>query len=250
MIGSSIVSKKVATGSGHVLYDVKAGSGAFMKTVPQARELADLLVRLSDSLGLRASALITDMDVALGAMVGNALEVNESLAFLRGEPTRADLREVALDVAATLVHLHQGGTREAAQTRVERAWRDGSAYEVFARFVDAQGGEVASLAGLPVSATRTVVTASRSGVVGAFDALGVAEAALDLGAGRLTKSDRLDVGAGVEVLVQVGEHVVAGQPVAVLYGERNVASARRHIESALTPTDEPVVARPHILERL
>ena len=250
LIGSSIVSKKVATGSGHVLYDVKAGSGAFMKTVPQARELADLLVRLSDSLGLRASALITDMDVALGAMVGNALEVNESLAFLRGEPTRADLREVALDVAATLVHLHQGGTREAAQTRVERAWRDGSAYEVFARFVDAQGGEVASLAGLPVSATRTVVTVSRSGVVGAFDALGVAEAALDLGAGRLTKSDRLDVGAGVEVLVQVGEHVVAGQPVAVLYGERNVASARRHIESALTPTDEPVVARPHILERL
>src|SRR3712207_2898461 len=95
LIGSSIVSKKAATGAGHLLYDVKRGSGAFMKTTEDARRLAELLVRLSESMGIRASALITDMDNPLGSAVGNALEVRESVALLRGEATWDDLAEVA-----------------------------------------------------------------------------------------------------------------------------------------------------------
>src|SRR3712207_4372813 len=118
LVGSSIVSKKAATGAGHLLYDVKQGSGAFMKTPEEARELARLLVRLSESMGIRASALITAMDAPLGSAVGNALEVRESVAFLRGEPTWDDLAEVARDVAVRLLELKGTADPRAA---VERA---------------------------------------------------------------------------------------------------------------------------------
>ncbi|QIN79777.1 thymidine phosphorylase [Rubrobacter marinus] len=105
LIGSSIVSKKAATGAGHLLYDVKQGSGAFMKGTEEARELASLLVRLSEDSGVQASALITDMDEPLGSAIGNALEVRESVRFLRGEETPADLSEMARIVAVRLLEL-------------------------------------------------------------------------------------------------------------------------------------------------
>jgi thymidine phosphorylase len=105
LIGSSIVSKKAATGAGHLLYDVRRGSGAFMKTPEEARELAHLLVRLSEAMGIRASAVITDMDTPLGSAVGNALEVGESVDFLRGDPVPGDLAREACVVAAKLLEL-------------------------------------------------------------------------------------------------------------------------------------------------
>ena len=247
LIGSSIVSKKAATGSGHLLYDVKAGSGAFMKTVAEAKELAALLVRLSGSMGINASALVTDMDTALGRAVGNALEVRESVAFLRGEPTAGDLAEVARAFAVRLLELH--GIADPVGS-VERAISSGSGYETFCRFVQAQGGDVAALADLPISATRTELVADRPGWVGAFDALGVAHGALALGAGRETKEDSLDLGAGVELLVRPGDAVAIGQPVAILYGERHLEAATEHVRAALTIVDDPVTARPHILDRM
>src|SRR5918912_1935193 len=105
LVGSSIVSKKVATGAGHLLYDVKSGSGAFMKTIEDARELAELLVRLSKSLGIEASALITNMDEPLGVAVGSVLEVRESVRFLRDEASASDISEVARIVAVRLLEL-------------------------------------------------------------------------------------------------------------------------------------------------
>ncbi|MGI8865206.1 MAG: pyrimidine-nucleoside phosphorylase, partial [Rubrobacteraceae bacterium] len=105
LIGSSIVSKKAATGAGHLLYDVKCGAGAFMKTLEDARELADLLVRLSESLNVRASAIITDMDNPLGRAIGNALEVRESVQFLKGEQVPQDLADEARLVAVHLLRL-------------------------------------------------------------------------------------------------------------------------------------------------
>src|SRR5215208_582836 len=147
LIGSSIVSKKVATGAGHLLYDVKRGSGAFMKTTEDARRLAELLVRLSEDLDVRASALITDMDNPLGSAVGNALEVRESVRLLKNEPVPDDLASEVNHVATCLLTLK--GIPEAAAA-VENALSSGSAYEKFREFVTAQGG--GDLKDLPVSA--------------------------------------------------------------------------------------------------
>jgi pyrimidine-nucleoside phosphorylase len=245
LIGSSIVSKKVATGAGHLLYDVKAGSGAFMKTVENARELADLLVELSTSLGISASAVITDMDNALGSAIGNALEVRESVAFLRGEPVADDLAEVAVDEAVQLLSL--AGEID-PEHKVREALASGRGYEKLAEFVSAQGGKAKALADMPVARKVREVTADRDGYVECFDALGIARGSLELGAGRATKSDRIDYGAGVEVLVRVGDRVAKGQVVALLYGSKNVADASRHVSEALRLVDEQVQPRPHILD--
>jgi thymidine phosphorylase len=247
LIGSSVVSKKVATGAGHLLYDVKAGSGAFMKTPAEARELAELLVRLSESLGIRSSALITDMDAALGRGVGNALEVRESVSFLRGEQTSPDLAEVARDVAVRLLQLH--GTAE-AERAVADALDSGAGYEKLAEFVRAQGGDVEALADLPVSPDVREVVAPDSGYVAGFDALGIARGSVALGAGREKKGDAIDPGAGVDVLVRVGESVDRGQPVALLYGSRGVDRAAELVGHALELSAEPVQARPHVLDAL
>jgi thymidine phosphorylase len=247
LIGSSIVSKKVATGAGHLLYDVKRGSGAFMATTGAARELAELLVRLSEDLGIRASALITDMDAPLGRMVGNALEVRESAAFLRGETTAGDLAEVARDVAVRLLELHGAAEPAAA---VEQALASGAAYEKLVDLVRAQGGDPAALEDLAVSPSVQDVAAPGAGHVARFDALGVARASLALGAGRRRKDDEIDFGAGVELLVRIGEAVEAGQPVARLYGDREPERAAELLAGALELSTEPVEPPPHVLERV
>ncbi len=248
LIGSSIVSKKVATGAGHLLYDVKAGSGAFMGTLEAARELAETLIRLSKDMGITAGALITDMDTALGSAIGNALEVRESVAFLRGEEVRADLAEVSRDVAVRLLELH-GGVDDAAAA-VDEAISSGAGYAKLEEVVRAQGGDVEALADLPLAARAGELTAPRKGVVKALDALGVARASLAMGAGRQQKGDEIDPGAGVEQLVRPGDEVEEGQPVARLYGTRGAEDALEHLRGALEIGDEPVTPREHVLDSL
>jgi thymidine phosphorylase len=209
--------------------------------------LAELLVRLSESMGIRSSALVTDMDTPLGRGVGNALEVRESVDFLRGEETSPDLAEVARDVAVRLLQLH--GASDAEQT-IADALDSGAGYEKFAEVVRAQGGDAEALADLPVSSSVREVTAPESGYVASFDALGVARASLALGAGREKKDDAIDPGAGVDVLVHVGDSVERGQPVARLYGSRNVDRAVELVSQALGVSAEPVSARPHVLDAL
>jgi thymidine phosphorylase len=247
LIGSSIVSKKAATGAGYLLYDVKRGSGAFMKTTEDARELAELLVRLSDDLGIRASALITDMDNPLGSAVGNALEVRESVRFLKGEEVPEDLAHEARYVAVRLLELKGIPDPESA---VEDAVSSGGAYEKFEEFVRAQGGDVSALDELPVSGEIREVTAPRGGYVSRFGALGIGRAALTLGAGREKKGDEIDPGAGVEVLVKVGDRIEKGEPSARLYGGRNLTRAEALVQEALELSDEPVEPAPGILDSL
>src|SRR5215218_5335759 len=184
LIGSSIVSKKAATGAGHLLYDVKRGSGAFMRTAEEARTLADLLVRLSEDLGIGASALITAMDNPLGCAVGNALEIRESISLLKNEPVTDDLADEISHIATRLLELK--GIPESAAA-VERALSSGSAYEKFEEFVSAQGGNTEALEDLPVSATVSEVKSPRNGYVAGFSAAAIGRAALTLGAGRAKK---------------------------------------------------------------
>ncbi len=247
LIGSSIVSKKAATGAGHLLYDVKRGSGAFMKSIEHARELAELLVRLSEDLGIRASALITDMDNPLGSAVGNALEVRESVRFLKGDEVPADLEHGARYVAARLLELKGIPDPEG---EVADALSSGAAYEKFKEFVRTQGGDDAALDDLPVSDDIVEVRAPRGGYVARFHARGIGRAALALGAGRERKGDEIDPGAGVEMLVKVGDSVGEGEPVARLYGGRNAGMAQALVQKALVLSDEPVKPAPAILDSL
>ena len=247
LIGSSIVSKKAATGAGYLLYDVKRGSGAFMKTTEEARELAELLVRLSEDLGIRASALITDMENPLGSAVGNALEVRESVRFLMGGVVPGDLSHEARYVAARLLELKG---IEAPEEAVERALSSGAAYQKFGEFVRAHGGDDGALEDLPVSGEVREVKAPNGGYVARFGALGIARAALALGAGREKKGDEIDPGAGVELLVKVGERVEEGGPTARLYGGRNAERAEALVREALELSDEPVEPAPGILDSL
>ena len=247
LIASSIVSKKVATGAGHLLYDVKSGSGAFMKTIEEAHELAQLLVRLSKSLGIEASALITNMNEPLGVAVGNALEVRESVHFLRDEPSAADLSKVARIVAVRLLELK--GIPE-PQSAVEKAISSGAAYEKFREFVTAQDGDTRALENLPVTNKVWEVSAPRTGYVAQIEALGVGRAALLLGAGRVKRGDEVDPGVGVEVLTKIGEEVEEGQPVVRLYGERNVERAVELVLETLKISDTPDERPPAILGSL
>jgi thymidine phosphorylase len=247
LVGSSIVSKKVATGAGHLLYDVKSGSGAFMKTIEDARELAELLVRLSKSLGIEASALITNMDEPLGVAVGNVLEVRESVRFLRDEPSAADLSEVTRIVAVRLLELK--GIPE-PRSAVEKAISSGAAYEKFREFVTAQDGDTRALENLPITDMVQEVGAPQTGYVAQIEALGVGRAALLLGAGRLKKGDEVDPGVGVEVLIKSGDEVEEGQPVVRLYGGRNVEKAVELVLEALKISDTPDEHPPAILGSL
>ena len=245
LIASSIVSKKAATGAGYLLYDVKSGSGAFTKTQKEARELAELLARLSRSLGMEASALITNMDQPLGAAVGNALEVRESARFLRGEPSSADLSTLTRTVAARLLQLKSIPDPEAA---VEEAITSGAAYEKLEQLVAAQGGDAGALDSLPVSSETREVVAPRAGHVAHLDASGVGRAALLLGAGRKKKEeDRVDPGAGVEVFVKTGDEVEEGQPAARLYGGQNASRAAGLVLAALEISAAPIERPPVIL---
>src|ERR687889_8306 len=247
LIGSSIVSKKVATGAGHLLYDVKHGSGAFMKTTEQARELAELLVRLSEDLGIDASALITDMHNPLGSAVGNAQEVRESVLLLKNEPVPDDLASVVNHVATRL--LTQKGIPEAAAA-VESALSSGTAYEKFRAFVKAQGGDADALEDLPISAEVREVKSPRGGFVARFGASGIGSAALPLGAGRQERGAQIAPGSGIEVLEKPGAPPQQAHPVARLYGEREAEPARRLVLEALEISEEPVDPPPAILDSL
>jgi thymidine phosphorylase len=244
LIGSSIVSKKVATGAGHLLYDVKRGSGAFMKTTEEARELADLLVRLSEDLGIDARALITDMDNPLGSAIGNALEVRESVLLLKNEPVPEDLKGEVNHVATLLLELKGISDPEHA---VESALASGAAYEKFRTFVSAQGGDANALEDLPVSAGISEVRSPRAGYVVRFGASAVGRAALALGAGRKHKGDRIDPGSGIELLVKPGDPLQKDQPIARLHGEREAERAGQLVLEALEISDEPVEPPPAIL---
>jgi len=247
LLGSSIVSKKAATGAGHLLYDVKRGSGAFMKTTEEARELADLLVRLSEDLGIDAEALITDMDNPLGSAIGNALEVRESVLLLKNEPVPEDLADEVRNVSTRLLELKGISDPEHA---VENALTSGAAYERFRAFISAQGGDADALDDLPVSAKTSEVMSPRAGYVVRFGASAIGLAALALGAGREKKGDQIDPGSGIEVLVKAGDPLERDQPIARLYGERGAEPAKRLVLEALEISDEPVEPPPAILDSL
>jgi len=242
LIASSIMSKKLAAGARGLVLDVKAGSGAFMATVDDARQLAQAMVDIGVDAGRDVIALLSDMNQPLGHAVGNALEVAESIFTLRGEGP-ADFTLHCLTVAEAMLRLAGRGAKwtDPAQTRgeLERRLRDGTALAVFRKLVEAQGGDTAMVddpALLPKAAIIERVAAPAGGVVQAVDALGVARAAFDLGAGREKKTDEIDPAVGVQVFVKVGETVREGQTMAEIHANDagKVEGARAELLRAIS----------------
>jgi thymidine phosphorylase len=233
LIAASIMSKKIAEGTGGLVLDVKVGSGAFMKTPERARELAETMVRIGTDHGLATTALLTDMSVPLGRAVGNALEVAESVEVLRGGGPR-DVIELTVALAREMLALAGIDADPAA------VLASGAAYSVWERMIAAQGGDPS--APLPVASHVEPVVAERDGVVG-LDAMAIGTASWRLGAGRARKEDAVQAAAGVLLLVDPGDVVEAGQPLLELHTDTPDAlpGARAALAAGVTITD---TARP------
>jgi thymidine phosphorylase len=209
LIASSIMSKKIAEGTGALVLDVKVGSGAFMKDFARAQELAQVMVQIGQDAGVKVSALLTDMSTPLGRKIGNSLEVEESVEVLAGGGPS--------DVVDLTVMLAEEMLRLAGKTDVDvrAALNDGRAMDKWNAMISAQGGD--PKAELPKAKFSHVVTAESTGVISKLDALAVGVASWRLGAGRARKEDPVQFGAGIVLNKVQGESVTAGEPLMTLY---------------------------------
>jgi thymidine phosphorylase len=244
LIASSIMSKKIAEGTGALVLDVKVGTGAFMKDEGRARALAEKLVELGEAHGVRTSALLTDMDTPLGRAAGNALEVTEAVEMLEGGGP-PDVVEVTLALAREMLGLV--GLDDADP---EAALADGQAMTRWRAMVTAQGGDPD--APLAVANERETVTADSDGYVRRLDALSVGLAAWRLGAGRARKEDPVSATAGVLSLATVGDRVSQGQPLLELHADDpdRFASALADLDGAVEIGPDPPVARRVVIDRI
>ena len=243
LIASSVMSKKIAAGADAIVLDVKFGRGAFMPDVASAEQLAAEMVTLGEGAGRRTVALVTAMDNPLGRSVGNALEVQEALDALSGQGDE-ELLEVCLRVTREMCEL------AGVSADPEKAMRSGAGRETFERMLAAQGGHLEK--GLPVSPVQVAVTAERDGHVESIDALEVGLSALELGAGRLRKEDRVDPAAGLVIEAPVGARVRAGDPLVTVHARSQelVDHVTPRLRNAWRLADHEVSRPPHVLARV
>ena len=243
LIASSIMSKKIAEGTGSLVLDVKVGTGAFMRDLASARQLAETMVELGNAHGVRTCALLTRMDTPLGRAVGNAVEVTESVATLLGEGP-ADLVEVTLALAAEMLALAGIDADPAA------ALVNGSAFERYRAMVIAQGGDPA--AELPSAEHTEFVRAEASGWLRVLNAGAVGVAAWRLGAGRARKEDPVSAAAGIICRAKPGDQVTAGEPVLELRSDDSARfdHALEALAGAIEIAPEPPRAVPLIIDRI
>ncbi len=243
LIASSIMSKKIASGTEALVLDVKVGNGAFMRDLDDARVLAETMVDIGNSSGVRTVALLTAMDHPLGRAVGNTLEVDEAIEVLAGGGP-ADLIEVVVTLAREMLSLVDIDV-DPAETLAS-----GGAEPVWQRMIEAQGGDLS--APRPRADHQLDVTATEGGWVSGLDALAVGVASMRLGAGRARKEDDVDFGAGIECLVKPGEPVTVDQPILRLHSNRpeTFPVATELLEAAVTYSDSEPEHRPLIIDRI
>jgi thymidine phosphorylase len=244
LIASSVMSKKIAEGAGALVLDVKVGSGSFMQSESLARELAETMVALGAEHGLPTCAVLTDMNRPLGAAVGNALEVAESLEVLAGGGP-ADVVELTVQLAREMLELAGIDGREPAQTL-----QDGTAMDRFRALIAAQGGDLS--VPLPVGKYSETVTAARSGTMGDIDAMAVGQAVWRLGAGRSRPGELVQFGAGIQIHRLTGSPVAAGDPLFTLYTDtpERFERALDELDAGFKITEIPPVRRPLIIDRI
>ncbi|MEB7504732.1 thymidine phosphorylase [Arthrobacter koreensis] len=244
LIASSIMSKKIAEGTGSLVLDVKVGSGAFMKNVDDARELAQTMVTLGKDAGVNTVAFLTNMATPLGLTAGNAIEVQESVDVLAGGGP-SDVVELTVALAKEM--LTAAGQPDADPAA---ALKDGRAMDVWRRMISAQGGDPD--AELPVARESETITASADGVLTELDALSVGVAAWRLGAGRARKEDAVQAGAGVRLHAKPGDTVKAGQPLMTLLTDtpEKFERAKEALEGAAVIAPQASELQPLIIDRI
>jgi len=243
LISASIMSKKIAEGTGALLLDVKVGRGAFMKTRERASELARTMVALGEGHGVKTVAQLTAMDAPLGRAAGNGLEVTESVDVLMGGGPQ-DIIDLTLALASEMVAL-VGIDVDPAEKLA-----DGSAYRVYREMIAAQGGDPDAV--MPVAAQREELVAARDGIVTSIDAFEVGVAAWRLGAGRARKEDAVSAAAGVLTLVREGDTVEKGQPLFELHAddEHHLTLGREALRDAFVISDQEAAPTPLLIERV
>lgn len=223
LIASSIMSKKIASGTDALVIDVKTGAGAFMKQTADAKKLATALVEIGRQAGLDCKAIISDMNQPLGHKVGNALEIEETLDLLKGKGP-ADLLELVLTLGSEMAVMgKKAANREAGRKLLEETIADGSALAKFKQMIIAQGGDgrvVDDYSLLPHAKDQVVVTADWAGVISQLTADEIGVAAMLLGGGRQTASDQLDYGVGIEVHHKLGDRVAVGDPLFTIHSNQ------------------------------
>ncbi len=237
LIAASIMSKKLAAGAKNIVLDVKCGKGAFMKTPEDAETLARAMVTIGKRLGRRVRAVISDMDIPLGTCIGNALEVKEAVEILRGGGDER-LRNIALELSSHMLSLSLKISSEEGRRLAENALATGAAFAKMKEWFSAQGGNVTMLEDtslLPLATKEALILAEEDGFLAETDALLVGTAAGELGAGRKTKEDSIDHGAGIHLLRCCGDFVKKGDVIARLYAsdEKKLAAGKRIFLSAL-----------------
>jgi pyrimidine-nucleoside phosphorylase len=249
LIAASIMSKKIAAGAEAIVLDVKVGDGAFMKSLADARALAETMRDLGTAAGREVVCLLTDMDQPLGSAVGNALEIREAIATLRGQGP-PDFTELVLDASGRLLACSDLGVDEPeGRRRAEQSVADGTALAAYERWIRAQGGDPAEDA-LPNAPVVRTVEAERAGFVARLGAIRVGLAALHLGAGRRTKEDVIDHAVGVVCLKKRGDEVEPGEPLADVYArdEASATEAAGEVLAAYELGDEPPPAHGIVLD--
>lgn len=256
LIAASIMSKKLAAGADAIVLDVKCGRGAFMETLPNAQELARLMVAIGNGAGRAVTALITDMNQPLGRAVGNALEVAEAIATLHGAGP-ADFQALVEQVSAEMVLLGQRGLldRAAALAQVQDVIRSGAALDKLRAFVAAQGGDVAQIDDpslLPTAPVIMPVRAPRAGIVHAMDAREIGLTVVALGGGRRAKGEAIDHRVGVLCDAKVGSAVEMDAPLAWVHAadEASAETARARVLAAYRLGAEPVESGEIVLDRI
>ena len=250
LIASSIMSKKLAAGSRSIVLDVKVGSGAFMKTLEDARALAEEMVAIGKACGRNVAAVLSNMDVPLGSCVGNALEVMEAVEVLRGGGDLR-LRQLCVALSANMLSLVHGWSPEEAEEKANAAIDSGLAFETMKNWVAAQGGDASVLEDFSRFAPAECaweVRAEKAGYVTAMDAQKVGEASVLLGAGRSRKEDLIDPAAGIRLRKVTGDRVGAGEVIATLYTNRadSLPAAESLLRSAYgwgdaAPAEQPLI---------
>ena len=244
LIASSIMSKKLAAGSHTIVLDVKCGSGAFMKTPEDAKELAEAMVKIGNNCGRNTAAVITNMDRPLGKNIGNSLEVIEAIEVLKNNGPE-DLKEVCLTLSSEIVSLSKNISIDKARELTEEAIISGKAFEKFKEWISSQGGNrewIENTDLFPKAKYSFEIKAEKEGYISKMDAESIGIASVILGAGRETKEDTIDMSAGIVLNKKTGDKVDKGVTLATLYScnESTFNSAKEKYLSALDFSEKPV----------
>lgn len=254
LIASSIMSKKLAIHGDCLLLDVKVGDGAFMKDKESARELAETMVHIGETFGRKTLAILTAMEEPLGRAVGNALEVEEAIATLKGEGPE-DLTALCVYLSTKLIHLAEGGDEKAIEKKVKELIESGKALDKLRAFIKNQGGDdrvIDDFSVFPQAEKTFDVISDTEGYLNHLPAHEVGIISRDLGAGRVSMDDELDMAAGVYLHKKRGDYVKKGDVLATFYGGKNrpMEELARRFLAIVSFSEEPVFAAPLIIDEV